>query len=170
MKKKIVFGFLVLVGIFVITGCGSKKETMVKVIDKKGTSLEMTLNELVDINDSNEAKFDEYYVGSTIEFEATIQKIETNTGVDLGGCTNATGNPSEITFEKIDGVIIVLALEKNSYNLSELDRGDKIKVQTNITNAFINDNGGKYLKVASYDGPRPSCDFGKTPTIITKVD
>ncbi len=168
MKKKIFLSLLILIGLFAIAGCDTKKGTIVKVIDRKNTSSEMTLNELVDINDSNEAKFDEYYVGSAIEFEATIQKIETNTAVDLGGCTKATGASNEITFEEIDGVTIVLALEKNSYNLSEFNKGDKIKVQTNISNAFINNEGEKYLKVASYDGPRPSCNFGKTPTTITK--
>ena len=185
MKRRLLIVLILVFVVVGIVGCGKNedtsstkegkkaKETLVHVIDNNGDSIDISLNDLIKIDSENSARFDEEYIGATIEFEAKIEKVSTNVSVDLGGCSHGIDQRdyNSITFSSIDGVTIVLGLDWTiDYNLSQYNKGDKVRVVTNISNTQIK-NGEKILKVANYDGPRgKSCIFNETPSVITKIN
>lgn len=185
MKKKIlgilVCG-LVLIG---LTGCGKEEKAEITRIDNEKENL--TYSELSNIYKNNEISFNEKYIGAKITVNGKIKKIKkeesvsTNYAYDNDGTIYET---EEITrhlpmIELENGWRIFifddLGYEKNNSNtkLSDLQIGDKIKVETQIvsvdTSISKSINLGTLQVTAKNLGPKAN-DFVEETTKITKIE
>ncbi|MBQ3009567.1 MAG: hypothetical protein IJD81_00085 [Oscillospiraceae bacterium] len=134
--KKLVSLLLTLSMLFALCACGGStvKELPATIIDNEGNTVEMTHDELLQVNKDNQLKFEKLYGGADITFIGTVKNIKTEiyaaaTGVLSSICWD------EIYFEEGWKVLV----HHGSYDdiLMQLSAGDKLQVESQIYYAFI---------------------------------
>lgn len=146
--------------IFGLTGCKDNKEilndkkneeTIITIVNNEGKTEKLTLKELSEVYSNNQAKFEKLYLGAKATYEGVIEKIQTGSSINLGGCyANAPSNIS-IHFEENNDVKVFFGL--------------KVKVTSIISN-FRDDKYGKFLTIANCDGKITSCKWGTNKSTI----
>ena len=146
MRKKSIIVFLVLITVFMITGCGNT-QYKATIITNSGSSENLTYSELMNIYKENEDKFDKEYVGADIEVTGTIKQIKKASITGYSGCY---AGAKQIILE--DGWIV--AFDRDSdVDLSNLSNGDKIKVNSKIygIEPFVPTIQSDFKEVEDYD-------------------
>lgn len=131
MKKKILSFLLILVLLIGMSGCGSDKNEIKEafIMDNEGNEVQLSSKELMNIYDSNEAKFYKLYGGATITFESTVKSISVNTAVIVDS-NHVTAGQNKIVFE--DGWCLIIGNGNENFDLADYDKGDVLKVTTSI--------------------------------------
>lgn len=129
MKK--VFSFLLIVfTIIVLTGCGNNNNKLT-IINNYGEEVKITSDELEELSCSNNSKFDKYYKEAKISFDGVVLSVDTDTvECAVMGCASS----DVINFE--GGIKI--ALSKGRYDLSELDKGTVLHIESTIAGNSCN--------------------------------
>ena len=120
--KKIFVLFLVIVIVFIFSGCGNADPATITLED--GSTEELTCEELENIYDTNQAKF-EKYKGAPITFVGTVKSVD----------TYFRQSGSSIILDSIEfeeGWTVYLAYGSYNSILEKLDEGTKVKVKSNI--------------------------------------
>ena len=108
---------------------GNKNSEPATVTDNEGNIIKITAQELKDVYETNQPRFDKLYKGADITFVGTVKSISTTR--ESGGSTVY----DKILFEE-GWEVSLLAGDKESF-LINVSAGDKIKVQSQINNAFV---------------------------------
>ena len=183
--KKILLCLLCGVILLGMTGCGKQEKAQITRVDGEKESL--TYSELSDLYKNNEINFNEKYIGSTITITGKIKKIEKEESLNTNYAYDSEGSIYE-TEENLwhlpmiqleDGwrifIFSDLEYEKNNPNtkLSDLNKGDKIKIETQIVS--VDESIAKYINLGTLQispknlGPKGN-DFVEENTKITKID
>ncbi len=119
MKKRILFGFIVLMGLFTITGCGSEPNYGT-ITDENGEKTKVTAKEMIDTHKGNEKKFESLYYKKTIEITDEVEKV-----MEQGSVTCLfLKNGWVIATDESEGAFIDFT--------SKLDVGDKVHISGSI--------------------------------------
>ena len=125
MKKKTIVILLLIAVALGVTGCGANKNEKTnsiikaKVTDNTGNKLEITADELLDVYNENNAKFEKIYKDAEIELEGKVEKVSSNMGGWIYDIVYLENN-WEILFSK------------DYYDLSNLEKGTKVRVKSKI--------------------------------------
>ena len=106
--------------------------TKATVITNEGETVTMTADELIEIYDSNEAKFNKLYSGAKITFVGTISNIKVDTSVIVESGSVKAGQ-NKIVFE--EGWSLVIGADNTTVDLADLDVGAVYEVTTSIVGA-----------------------------------
>ena len=155
--KKII---LMICLLFLVTGCVGKKMSKATITNNDGDTETLSGKELCNIYNENEAKFKKNYVGSKIIFDGTVKKVN----------SYFYSAPDKKTiFDSIEfneGFIVYI--QHNQYELiSDLSKGDKLHIESNIYSGFGCSSGIDIRgtdKVGGYDYSTLN------KTIIEKID
>lgn len=146
MKKKIL-SILLIVTLFIgLTGCG-KSQNKAEIITNSGNSENLTYSDLMKIYQENEDKFEKEYIGADVEVTGTINQIK---NAAITGYGNCMAGSKQIVLE--DGWVV--AFDKDAgVDLSNLNKGDKIKVNSKIYNVlpFVSPNQTGFKEGEDYD-------------------
>ena len=172
--KRIFLVTIMILLILGLTGCKDNKEisndkkneeTIITIVNNEGKTEKLTLKELSEVYSNNQAKFEKLYLGAKATYEGVIEKIQTGSSINLGGCyANAPSNIS-IHFEENNDVKVFFGLKESDYDVTTLNKGDKVKVSSIISN-FRDDKYGKFLTIANWDGKITSCKWGTNKSTI----
>lgn len=122
MKKKVLFSMFIFVTLFTITGCGNKKNYGI-ITDENGKKTEVTVNEMLDIHDVNEKKFETLYYKKNIEITDKVDNV-----MEQGAVTCLfLKNGWVIATHDSEGPFIEFA--------SKLDANDKVHISGSIYDA-----------------------------------
>lgn len=106
-----------------LVGCGgAKSEFMVEVKNKNGGTEDLSLKELVDINESNSAKFKSMYDDSDIVFTGTVKSVE--------GPYRSYISYYQINFEEGIELLVIEGCQDDI--VLQLSKGTKLKVDSDI--------------------------------------
>lgn len=128
MKMKKIFILLCLVCILGLTGCGTASKTKATIIDNDNNKVQMTLQELYDLESENQSAFKNKYFNAKINFTATVEQVKSNV-VRLG----SSKSYDEIIFK--EGWDLYLPYGEYDSILENLAKGDKLSIQTTIYTA-----------------------------------
>lgn len=141
MKKKIVLILTTLMCIC-LCACGngsSEQEEKVEqdvakavITTNEGETVELSCEELMEVYDANEAKFDKLYQYAKIEFTGTIKSIKTETSVIVEK-GQITARQHKVIFE--EGWCLVVGTNNTKIDLADLDPGMKVEVVSSIVGA-----------------------------------
>ena len=145
-KSKIIIAVLATIAAFSVTACTSKddpavnnqmestKDTSAATIEtNEGETVEMTAAELIDVYDSNEAKFEKLYTGAEITFTGTVKSVKTKCSVCATAGT-VSANQNKIVFE--EGWCLIVGTDNyNAIDLADIEKGESITVTTGIVGA-----------------------------------
>ena len=151
--------FMLFIATLLLTGCGANKN--ITVTDNLGTTTEMKISELINASE-NDAKFNKYYYGAQVTFEGKIKSIV------VDGMHNIMYQPSRgavsdsIIFETVDGITIELGLDNGVEDLSSLNIGDTLKVNSYIMNA-----NSSFLYVGTYLCENSKCKWESNEKITS---
>lgn len=135
MKKRILFGFIVLIGLFTITGCGAEKNYGT-ITNENGEKTKVTAKEMIDIDEVNEKKFESLYYEKTIEITDEVEQV-----MEQGDTTCLfLKNNWVIATDELEGAFIDFT--------SKLDVGDKVHVSGSIYD--VGGYCGDYSKIEVY--------------------
>lgn len=145
MKKKIILGILVVISLFIITGCGTvSKEKMIK------ESHELALNTFISEWNENKNKAKDKYIGNIYKIQADVISIEDNYakmaiyGIEEANYDNY--NYMKVYFNN-DDLSSLKSFTKINFvgKITNIDDSDGLVID--IKNAFyINDN----IKINGY--------------------
>lgn len=136
--KKVLTVFLVLSIIMMFGACSDSNSssnaqkggtTTATVYTNEGETVTLSIKDLFNTYDSNEAKFQKLYEHAKIQFTGTIKSIKTETKVYLGP-EHITSGQNMIVFE--EGWCLILGQDNTNYDLANYDPGDKLDVETSI--------------------------------------
>ena len=135
MMKKLLAFILAIIMLVSFAGCtidikqviGSKNAAPATVVDNDGNTVKITAQELKDIYDTNSLRFDKLYQGADITFVGTVKSIKT--------VRDGSFVYDRILFEE-GWEVSLLAGDKEDF-LLKVSAGDKIKVQSQINDAFV---------------------------------
>lgn len=102
------------------------------IIDNEGNEIEMSAEDLMNIFDTNEARFFKLYGGAKITFYGTVEQIGVNTDVMAQSGKITTGQ-QKIIFK--EGWGLTIGTENRKFDLSSYNVGDILKVTTSIVTA-----------------------------------
>ena len=122
--KKIFIITLSLLLIITITGC-TKSYDILTIKNNMGETEEKSVEELGEINCSNNQKFEKYYQNAKVSFYGKVASISTDT---VECAVLHCADSDVINFEGGVG----LALPKGKYDLSEIDKGTVIYIESTI--------------------------------------
>ena len=106
-----------------LVACGGGSDNKAEVVNGETGEVELlSPQDLMDICDENQARFDKYYLHSPITF---VDKVES---VDLRVSRNGGNSCDEIIFES--GWI--LQLKQGKYDLSSIVKGDTYQVESEV--------------------------------------
>jgi len=133
--KRIIALLLAIVMCFALAACGSDKsdETLkATIVTNDGETVSMSAAELMEVYDSNEARFYKLYGDAKITFVGTVSSIKTNTSVIVEDGSVKAGQ-NKIVFD--EGWCLVIGEENASYDLADFYSGQTLKVTTSIFGA-----------------------------------
>ncbi len=145
-RSKIIIAVLSTIMALSVTACTAKDANTVEnqvestkdisaatIVTNEGETVEMTATELIDVYDSNEAKFEKTYTGAEITFTGTVKSVNTKCSV----CATAgkvSANQNKIVFE--EGWCLIIGSENyNAIDLADIEKGETITVTTGIVGA-----------------------------------
>lgn len=102
------------------------------IIDNEGNEIEMSAEDLMNIFDTNEARFFKLYGGAKITFYGTVEQIGINTSVMAQSGKITTGQ-QKIVFK--EGWGLTIGTENRKFDLASYNAGDVLKVTTSIVTA-----------------------------------
>lgn len=106
-----------------LVGCGGANlEFMVEVKNKNGGTEDISLKELVDIHESNSAKFKSMYDDSDIVFTGTVKSVE--------GPYGSLTSYYQINFEEGIELLVIEGCQDDI--VLQLSKGTKLKVDSHI--------------------------------------
>ena len=176
MKKKLLSILLIATLLIGLTGCGSSKNEVKEayIMNNEGNEVQLSSEELMNIYDSNQAKFYKLYGGAMITFESVVESIAINTEVIVDSNHITTGQ-NKIVFK--DGWCLIIGSENENFDLADYNAGDVLQVTTSIATTpwdteFIKEVSGNKRVVwligndkINYDEP-----YSNIKTTITKVE
>ncbi len=124
MKKTIAI-FISLLLVITITGCNKKSNDTLTIKNNMGETEEKSVKELGELNCSNDQKFQKYYQEAKVSFDGKVESIRTDT---VECAVLHCADSDVINFEGGVG----LALAKGKYDLSEIDKGTVIHIESTI--------------------------------------
>ena len=153
---------------------------------KDGTKEDITLLDLKNEFEGNSAYIQKKYSGASISFEGIIKKIEDASTISFGGVSTGTyGLPYDSIYEVTleDNISLYLkttnktgstSVQSDIFNIEELSAGTKIKVNSNISYLYLNEESGKlWVHICSYDGGDTQSNwntkFGTVPTTVSVI-
>lgn len=158
MKKLLVLLMVALLSLSLFA-CGESAEQVCKatVTDKDGNVVELSAQEIMNIESENEAKFDSLYKGADITFIGTVRSIETDFYY------NGSSYPTDsIEFEEGFKVFLYGGYEEDL--LKTLSVGDKLKVSSQIADC------GLYVEVKGLSDTGGWTESTLKSTKIERVD
>lgn len=141
--KKLFSLLLVFAMILSLCACGGNEKNSsnkATIFTNDNKSVQMSAEDLFEVYDSNEAKFNKLYYRAKIEFEGTIKSIEMDRSVIVESGSvmgvGADGGASKIVFE--EGWCLVVDANNTEIDLADFDKGDTVKVTSGIVGAPFN--------------------------------
>lgn len=145
MKKRCIL-ILVAVLVLSVTACGNKADNAfgadttaadsqaienlkATIVTNEGETVTMTADELIEVYDSNEAKFNKLYQYAQIEFIGTVDYLKVDTSVIVKSGT-VTEHQQKIVFK--EGWCLVIGTGNTAFDLADFNTGDKLKITTSI--------------------------------------
>ena len=159
--KKITTLLIVLIISVLFVACGQsvqEKKATASITDNEGNTVELSAEEVQEIYDGNEAKFEKLYQGADISFIGTVESVDSgfrNSGSDI--------LLDSIIFE--EGWQVSLLHGSHEDLLIELSPGDMLEVHTQIYSGF-----GIWVDLR---GTSPRGGYNEDTllqTVITKVE
>ena len=112
------------------TSAPTEDETLkATIVTNEGETVEMTAEELMEICDSNEARFNKLYQYAEIEFTGTVDYIKVGTSV-LVEDGKITSDQQKIVFK--EGWCLVLSKNNTKYDLADYGSDEVLHVVTSI--------------------------------------
>lgn len=115
------------------TGTTNTAETVntATITTNEGKTVEVSVQDLFNEYDANEARFNKLYKDAVIEFIGTVKYIKVDTGVYDG--KNVISGQSKIVFE--EGWCLIIGNGNTTYDLADYYPGQKLEVSTGIVSA-----------------------------------
>lgn len=131
MKKKIVILLsLAIIICILLRTCGGNSAVKATIIDNDGTTVELSAKELCEIEESNEASFNNKYKLAEATIEGIVYSVdETQVVLELEGRIPAY----KITLE---GGWKVEVLQESHKEVIDLKSGDKVEIVSHIQSCF----------------------------------
>lgn len=112
-----------------LVGCGgANSEFMVEVKNKNGGTENLSLKELVDMNESNSAKFKSMYGDADINFTGTVKSVE--------GPRDAYSSIPYYVVMFEEGIELNVIKGCHDDIILQLDKGTKLKVDSDIQGIY----------------------------------
>lgn len=146
MKKTILTILTCSFMIFGLTGCVTFQNEA-KIITNSGNNTNLTYSDLMKEYYENEDKFNKEYIGADIEVIGSVKQVRNATIIGYGSCYAGT---KQIILE--DGWVV--AFDKDAdVDLSDLKKGDKIKVNSKIYDVlpFVDSIQSDFKEGEDYD-------------------
>jgi len=137
MQKKILKILLIGFILFGLVGCKNDdnkkidlKDSKAEIIDGNDKKSNLSYNEIQEIINSNEAKFEQEYEGSQIKFQGTLKSVKTNVT-----CPNSEAVCNKVEFEEGWTLYVLDDISKDV--LATLNKSDQLVVETGLWKEYL---------------------------------
>lgn len=139
--KKIISVFLISAFFLSFCSCSfsniktatSKTEYLATIFTNEGETVHISIQDLLDEYEANEARFKKLYGGANICFTGTVKSVKIETDV-------YSGNKSWITQQNViifeEGWKLIIGKDNTLFDLSEYYPGQKLNVSTGILSPY----------------------------------
>ena len=136
----ILIAIVIIIAAIILIKCLGTGDAKATIIDNQGNTVELTAKELMDIHNENEATFDTLYSNAEISLVGTVEKIEYN--ISTSGGSGLFIKRDYITLK--EGWELAVIHGSHDDVLLNLKNGDKLEIQTEISDVWIEVELGDY--------------------------